>query len=146
MPNKKNKKIVGYTQGTFDTLHYGHVRLLKRAKEKCDYLIVGVNSDDLVKQYKNTDTIIKQNERLEIVSALRYVDEAHIVDDLDKISKQKLYNFDVCFIGSDWKGSDRYKKTEDELKKIGVRMIYLPYTKKISTTLIKEHRNKNNAD
>lgn len=137
MRNKKNKKIIGYTQGTFDTLHFGHVRLLKRAKEQCDYLIVGVNSDELVLKYKNTSTIINENERLEIVSALKYVDEAYIVNDLDKVSKHKLFNFNVCFIGSDWKGSDRYKKTEEDLSKIGVKMIYLPYTEGISTTLVK---------
>lgn len=138
MSVKKNKRVIGYTQGTFDTLHYGHIRLLKKAKEKCDYLIVGVNSDNLVKEYKHTETIIKENERLEIVSSLKYVDEVHIVDNLDKISKQKQFNFDLCFIGSDWQGSDRYKQTEKDLSEVGAKVIYLPYTPTISTTIIKE--------
>lgn len=139
MSCKKNKKIIGYTQGTFDTLHFGHVRLLKRAKEKCDYLIVGVNSDLLVEQYKHTKTIINEKERLEIVSALKYVDEAHIVNDLDKVTKHDEFNFDVCFIGSDWEGSERYKQTEIDLNKVGAKMVYIPYTEGISTTYVKKH-------
>lgn len=138
MSNKKNKGLVGYTQGTFDTLHYGHVRLLKKAKENCDYLIVGVNSDELVENYKKTKTIIKEKERAEIVSALKYVDEVHIVDSLDKIDKHNLFHFDVCFIGSDWEGSERYKKTEEDLTKVGAKMVYLPYTSGISTTIVKQ--------
>ena len=143
MSDKKNKGVIGYTQGTFDTLHYGHVRLLKRAKEKCDYLIVGVNSDALVESYKNTKTIINEDERLEIVSALKYVDEVHIVDSLDKMDKHAIFNFDICFIGSDWQGSDRYKKTEIELNSVGAKMVYLPYTTGISTTIVKESLKKN---
>lgn len=139
MSDKKNKKVIGYTQGTFDTLHFGHVRLLKRAREKCDYLIVGVNSDLLVEQYKHTKTIINEKERLEIVSALKYVDEAHIVNDLDKVAKHEKFNFDVCFIGSDWEGSERYKQTEIDLNRVGAKMIYIPYTQGISTTYVKKH-------
>lgn len=134
--------IIGYTQGTFDTLHYGHIRLLKNAKKMCDYLIVGVNSDKLVMEYKNAETIIKENERAEIVSSIKYVDEVHIVQTLDKVSKKQLYNFDVVFIGDDWKGNPRYIETEAKLKKIGVKLIFLPYTKTISTTIIKNSINK----
>ena len=57
-------KIIGYTQGTFDTLHFGHINLLEKAKQLCDYLIVGVNSDKLVREYKNKETIIKEKERI----------------------------------------------------------------------------------
>lgn len=140
MRNKKNIKVIGYTQGTFDTLHYGHVRLLKRAKEQCDYLIVGVNSDKLVKEYKKVETVLSEDERLEIVSALKYVDEAHIVNTLDKISKLATYNFKICFIGSDWQGSDRYNETQKQLENLGVKMIYIPYTRGISSTYIKEKK------
>ena len=129
---------IGYTQGTFDTLHYGHIRLLKNAKRLCDYLIVGVNSDKLVKEYKNSDTIIKEKERAEIVSSIRYVDEVHIVESLDKKTKKDVFHFDIVFIGDDWKGNPRYVKTEEELKQIGVELVFLPYTKTISTTKVKE--------
>ena len=131
--------VIGYTQGTFDTLHYGHVRLLKNAKAHCDYLIVGVNSDALVKDYKHTDTIIKEQERLEIIKAIKYVDEAHIVDSLDKVSKVDKFHFSLIFIGDDWKGSNRWNQTEEDLKKLGVSVIYLKHTDGISTTIVKEH-------
>lgn len=131
------RKIIGYTQGTFDTLHYGHVRLLMNAKKYCDYLIVGINSDKLVYEYKHTTTIIKEDERLEIISSIKYVDEVHIVDSLDKIAKVHQYKIQIVFIGDDWKGSDRWNKTEIELKKIGVAVKYLKHTDGISTSLIK---------
>lgn len=132
--------IIGYTQGTFDTLHYGHVRLLMNAKKYCDYLIVGVNSDKLVEEYKHVSTIIKENERKEIVEAIKFVDEVHIVDSLDKASKVDQFKFNIVFIGDDWKGSARWNKTEEELNKIGVSVVYLKHTDGISSTLIKSKR------
>lgn len=132
--------IIGYTQGTFDTLHYGHVRLLMNAKKYCDYLIVGVNSDKLVEEYKHVSTIIKENERKEIVEAIKFVDEVHIVDSLDKVSKVEQFKFNIVFIGDDWKGSARWNKTEEELNKIGVSVVYLKHTDGISSTLIKSKR------
>lgn len=132
--------IIGYTQGTFDTLHYGHVRLLMNAKKYCDYLIVGVNSDKLVEEYKHVSTIIKENERKEIVEAIKFVNEVHIVDSLDKVSKVDQFKFNIVFIGDDWKGSARWNKTEEELNKIGVSVVYLKHTDGISSTLIKSKR------
>lgn len=132
-----SKKIIGYTQGTFDTLHYGHIRLLKNAKENCDILIVGVNSDNLVSNYKKVQTIIPEKERLEIVSSIKYVDKALIVSSLDKLESFKILNYNIVFIGDDWKGSQRWNETEEELKKYGVKVEYLPYTHGISTTIVK---------
>ena len=131
-------KIIGYTQGTFDTLHFGHINLLEKAKQLCDYLIVGVNSDKLVREYKNKETIIKEKERMKIVSSIRYVDEVVICDTLDKIVQLKKYQFSLIFIGDDWKGSTRWNNTEEELKKYGVKVIYIPYTKGISSTIVRE--------
>jgi len=128
---------VGYTQGTFDTLHYGHINLLKNAKNYVDYLIVGVNSDELVKEYKKTETVIKTNERVSIVEAIRYVDEVIVCETLDKNVHLEKLKFNVIFIGDDWKGSERWNKTEDDLNKLGVSVVYIPYTKSISTTIIK---------
>ena len=136
------KKIIGYTQGTFDTLHFGHIRLLKNAKKMCDYLIVGVNSDDLVREYKQTETILKEDERKEIVSSIKYVDEASIVFSLNKVTQWNNFHFDFIFIGDDWKGNERWKNTEEEMKKLGVDVIYLPHTEGISTTLIKSKMKK----
>ena len=131
------KYIIGYTQGTFDTLHYGHINLLKNAKNQCDFLIVGVNSDFLVASYKKTQTIIKENERRSIIEAIKYVDKVFIVDTLDKMIQYRNFNFDVIFIGDDWKGNDRWKQTEIELGSVGVKVVYLPHTDGISTTIIK---------
>lgn len=132
------KYKIGYTQGTFDTLHFGHVRFLKKAKEYCDFLIVGVNSDKLVSEYKNTKTIIPQEERKEIVGAIKYVDSVLIVDTLDKIEHFNNLHFDAIFIGDDWKNNERWKKTQRDLSAFGVPVIFVPYTKGISTTIIKE--------
>jgi len=134
------KYKVGFTQGTFDTLHYGHVNLLKNAKKHCDYLIVGVNSDELVKSYKKTNTIIKTLDRVKIVEAIKYVDEVVVTETLDKNLHLKKHNYNVIFIGDDWKGSSRWNKTEEELSKVNVDVVYIPYTKSISTTKIKSER------
>ena len=131
-------KIIGYTQGTFDTLHFGHINLLEKAKQLCDYLIVGVNSDKLVREYKNKETIIKEKDIMKIVSSIRYVDEVVLCDTLDKIVQLKKYQFSLIFIGDDWKGSTRWNNTEEELKKYGVKVIYIPYTKGISSTIVRE--------
>ncbi|HHX78528.1 MAG TPA: adenylyltransferase/cytidyltransferase family protein [Acholeplasmataceae bacterium] len=136
------KYKIGFTQGTFDTLHYGHINLLKNAKEYVDYLIVGINNDELVKSYKKVDTIIKTSDRVSIIEAIRYVDEVIVCDTLDKLAFLKKLNFDVVFIGDDWKGSKRWNETEAELKKYGVDVVYLPYTKSISTTYVKEQMSK----
>src|SRR5690554_699365 len=113
------KYKIGYTQGTFDALHYGHVNLLRQAKEHCDYLIVGVNNDALVLDYKKTKTIIEDIHRASIVESIRYVDEVVICDTLDKIVQHNKKPYDVIFIGDDWKGNLRWMKTEEELNKIG---------------------------
>jgi glycerol-3-phosphate cytidylyltransferase len=132
------KYKIGFTQGTFDTLHYGHINLLQKAKEYCEYLIVGVNSDKLVEEYKKTKTIIKINDRVNIVKAIRYVDEVIITETLDKNVHLKNIKYNVIFIGDDWKGSERWNKTEQELKKEDVDVVYIPYTKSISTSKIKK--------
>src|SRR5690554_3589312 len=98
-------KKIGFTQGAFDTLHYGHINLLKKAKEHVDYLIVGVNSDELVRKYKNTETIIKQQDRMKIVESIRYVDQVVLCDTLDKMIQYDKFKFNIVFIGDDWKGT-----------------------------------------
>lgn len=133
----KEKKIVGYTQGVFDMFHIGHLNLLKRAKEKCDYLIVGVNSDNLVKQYKHKQPVVDQQSRCEIVENIKAVDECVIVDTLDKIQALDRFHFDVIFIGDDWKGNERWKKTQIDLAEHGVQLVFLPYTNGISSSILR---------
>lgn len=133
--------MIGYTQGVFDMFHKGHLNMLKNAKAQCDKLIVGVNSDSLVEQYKGVRPVINQNDRLDIVRAIKYVDEAYIIDTLDKRQVYMKYRFDLVFIGDDWKGSSRWLKTEEEMRVVGVYVIYLPYTDGVSTTLLRNKLN-----
>jgi cytidyltransferase-like protein len=111
--------------------------LIKSAKAHCAHLIVGVNSDELVASYKQKVPLQSLQDRMEIVASIRYVDESVRVDSLDKVKAWEQYHFDVVFIGDDWKGSERWTKTEADLKKVGVDVVYLPYTKGISSTSIR---------
>lgn len=129
----KNYKI-GYTQGVFDMFHIGHLNLLKQAKEQCDTLIVGVNSDELVKTYKVKSVVIDENCRAEIVRAIKYVDECYIVNTLDKKEQWERFKFDAIFIGSDWKGNERWIQTEQELAQNNAEVVYLNYTEMVSST------------
>lgn len=136
--NEGSKKIynIGYTQGTYDLFHIGHLNLLENAKKKCEYLIVGINSDDLVLNYKNKKVNITANDRARIVQALKVVDEVHVINELDKMSAYDKFKFDVIFIGDDWKGNMRWNATEKQLETVGVKVEYLPHTDGISTTII----------
>lgn len=132
------KYKIGYTQGTYDLFHIGHLNLLNNAKAQCDYLIVGVNSDRLVKEYKNKDTVIKQNDRARIVENIKAVDKVYITDTLDKNIVAEHIKFDAIFIGSDWQNDERWKKTQVEMKEKGIDVVFLPHTDGISTTIINE--------
>ena len=135
------KYRIGYTCGVFDMLHGGHLNLFERCKEKCDILIVGICNDAYVREIKKKTPVFTEEERLRIVRSLRVVDAAYLVDietTNDKMKAIKEFKFDVLFSGDDWKGSERYKKTEEDFAKIGASVEYLPYTKEISTTKLKE--------
>lgn len=136
----EKKYKVGYTQGTFDMFHIGHLNLLKNAKELCDCLIVGVNSDCLVKEYKHKIPVISQIDRSEILKAIRYVDNVVVCDTLDKLEMHDRLQFDVIFIGDDWKGTTRWSQTELVLRNIGVDVVYLAYTKGISSTILRQEK------
>lgn len=133
-----NKLRVGYTTGVFDMFHVGHLNILKLAKENCDYLIVGVSTDELVREYKNKTPIINFEERCAVVEGCKYVDKVIPQTTMDKYKAWQEYKFDVLFHGDDWKGSNIYNEIENNLKKEGVEFIYFPYTKGISSTLIRE--------
>lgn len=136
------KKKIGYTQGTYDMFHIGHLNLLKNAKAKCDYLIVGVNSDELVESYKNKKPIISTNERAAIVEAIRYVDEVVITTTLDKVEMLHALNFDEIYIGDDWKDNERWIETGKLMEENGAKLVFLPYTQSTSSTIIREKLNK----
>lgn len=139
MKTAKSKKIltIGYTTGVFDLFHIGHVKMLSNAKSLCDKLIVGVTTDELV-SYKNKRPVIPFAERLEIVRSLKFVDAAVPQDRMDKMAAWTRYHFDLMFVGDDWYNTPKWKRLEAQFKKIGVRIIYFPYTKGTSSTLINQ--------
>ena len=132
------EKVIGYTQGTFDMFHIGHLNLIKNAKRHCDYLVVGVNSDDLVESYKNKRPIIPLDERVEIMRAIKYVDEVIVTNTLDKKEIWEKVRFNEIYIGDDWKGNERWEKTGQETEQLGAKLVFLPYTKDTSSTMLRE--------
>ena len=135
---RTEKKIIGYTTGVFDMFHIGHLNILKRAKEQCDYLVVGVSTDEVVEEYKKKTPIIKFEERIAIVEAIKYVDEVVPQTTMDKMEAWKQLKFDVMFHGSDWKGSDMYNHIIEKFNNVGVKVIFLPHTEGVSSTLLTE--------
>ena len=131
------KYKVGYTTGVYDMFHVGHLRLLERAKEQCDYLIVGVTTDELA-QYKNKTPIIPFEERKEIVASVKYVDMVVPQENMDKYDACKKYKANVVFVGDDWKGTEKWNNIEKELSSINVDVVYFPYTKGTSSTILRE--------
>lgn len=132
------KKKIGYTTGVFDMFHVGHLNILRRAKEECDYLIVGVSTDELVESYKHKRPVIPFKERCAIVEAIRYVDEVIPQENRDKIAAFHTLDFDVMFVGDDWKGSELFSQVESYLKEHGASVCYIPYTKGTSSTILRE--------
>ena len=132
------KYRVGYTTGVFDMFHIGHLNILRRAKEQCEYLIVGVSTDELVKEYKNKTPIIPFEERAEIVQSIDCVDRVIAQENRDKYEAWRELKFDVMFVGDDWKGKPLFMKVEEEFKKVGVDVVYFPYTKDTSSTILRE--------
>ena len=135
--DKVNKRIVGYTTGVFDMFHIGHLNILRRAKEQCDYLVVGVSTDELCESYKHKKPIIPYEERKAIVEAIRFVDEVVPQVDRDKYGAWERIGFDRMFVGDDWKGSSLFSELEEKFKKVGVDIVYFPYTIGTSSTVLR---------
>ena len=129
--------IIGYTTGVFDLFHVGHVNMLRNARSMCDRLIVGVTVDSLV-EYKNKSAVIPFDERIEIVRACRYVDLAVPQENMDKLDAFYRYKFNKMFVGDDWYKSEKWKEFDQQFSDIGVDIMYFPYTKTTSSTLINE--------
>jgi len=133
-----SKKIVGFTTGVFDMFHIGHLHLLKKAKNRCDYLIVGVSTDELVQSYKNKTPIIPFEHRLEIIASLKFVDEVVAITHRDKKRTYLDVGYDTLFVGDDWKGSKIFNDLEKYLESYGAKVEYFPYTKDVSSTQFRE--------
>lgn len=126
--------VVGYTTGVYDMFHIGHLNVIRRAKELCDYLIVGVSTDELVMREKNKAPVIPFEERIAIVEAIKYVDKVVPQTDKNKFGAWERYHFDKMFVGSDWKGSPQWDLYEKQFEPVGVEIVYLPHTDGISST------------
>lgn len=125
--------VIGYTTGVFDLFHVGHLNILKRAKEQCDYLVVGVTVDELV-AYKGKKAFIPFEERCAIVEAIKYVDKVVPQTSMDKMEAWNNLHFHKMFVGDDWKGTDTWNRWEEEFAKVGVEIVYFPYTAKTSSS------------
>ena len=127
--------VIGYTAGVYDLFHIGHLNMFKNAKGLCDKLIVGVTVDELV-SYKGKRAFIPFEDRIEIVRSCQYVDAAVPQYDLDKVAACKKLGASILFVGDDWYGTEKWQNWEDELSAEGVRVIYFPYTRGVSSTKI----------
>ena len=128
---------IGLICGCFDLFHIGHLNILEKCKQNCDYLIVGVCDDNHIRIKKHKEPIINEKDRLKIISSIRYVDDAFIIsheETEDKMSLIRKNNIDVVFDGDDWKDDERYKKIQNE----GIQVKFFPYTQGISSTLLRE--------
>ena len=129
--------LIGYTTGVYDLFHVGHLNLLKNAKGLCDKLIVGVTVDELV-AYKGKQAMIPFEDRIEIVRSCKYVDAAIPQYDMDKLTACKKLGADILFVGDDWYATEKWKQYETDFEKEGIRIIYFPYSRGISSTRITE--------
>ena len=134
-------KVIGYTQGTYDMFHIGHLNILRRAKEQCDFLIVGVSTDELVRHDKNKTPIIPFADRCAIVEAIKYVDKVVPQEDKNKFAAWEKYHFNKMFVGSDWKGTDTWRNFETQFSPVGVEIVYLDHTDGISSTILRDRIN-----
>ena len=135
------KYKIGYTTGVFDMFHIGHLNILRRAKEQCDYLIVGVTTDALCEARKNKLPIICEDDRVAIVEAIRYVDRVVRQSDMDKLSAVRELGADAVFVGSDWKGTEAWNAYERQFAEVGCEVVYLDHTEGISSTVLRERLN-----
>lgn len=129
--------VIGYTYGVYDLFHTGHLNLLKNAKGMCDRLVVGVTVDELV-QYKDKNPMIPFEDRIEIVRSCKYVDAAIPQYDMDKLAACRKLGASILFVGDDWYGTEKWQEYEREFSREGIKIIYFPYTKGISSTKITE--------
>lgn len=129
--------IVGYTTGVYDLFHVGHLNLLKNAKGMCDKLVVGVTVDELV-SYKGKKAMIPFEDRIEIVRSCKYVDAAVPQYDMNKLTACKKLGARLLFVGDDWYGTPKWIEYEKDFEKAGIKIIYFPYTKGISSSQIKK--------
>ncbi len=125
---------IGYAAGAFDLFHVGHLNILRNARERCDHLIAGVVSDEMLQLSKGKPPIVPLAERLEIVRNIRFVDEAVAETLPNKLDTWRLLGFTMFFKGDDWRGTEKGLRLEREFAAVGVEVVYFPYTLDTSST------------
>ena len=132
------KYNIGYTTGVFDMFHIGHLNILRKAKEQCEFLIVGVSTDEVVEGYKHKIPIVPFAERFAIVEAIRYADRVVAQTSMDKMAAWEILKFNALFHGDDLKGNLKWIEMEQQFEKVGVDVAFLPYTQGTSSTQLRE--------
>lgn len=128
---------IGYAAGAFDLFHIGHLNVLRHARERCDVLIAGVVSDEMLRQVKGVEPIVPTLERVEIVRAIRWVDAVHVETVPDKLDTWREVGFTHFFKGDDWRVSEQGQRLERQFAAVGVEVVYLPYTAHTSSTALR---------
>jgi glycerol-3-phosphate cytidylyltransferase len=128
---------IGYAPGAFDLFHIGHLNLLHRAKENCDFLIAGVVADEVLIQHKKVTPVIPLDERLEIVRNVKFVDMALAAMTNDKTEISRELRFNILFKGNDWHGTEKGNRLERECAAFGVDVVYFPYTQATSSSALR---------
>lgn len=134
----RDGQIVGYVPGGFDMLHIGHLNILRAARERCGRLVVGVATDESLMKMKGRYPVIPHQERMEIVAQLRFVDDVVTDYSVDKRAAWRAHPFDVLFKGDDWRGTEKGDRLEAQLAEVGARVVYLPYTRSTSSTMLRQ--------
>ena len=130
--------VLGYTSGVFDLFHIGHVNILRNARSMCDRLVVAVTTDELLLKHKGKRPVIPFTERCEVVRAIKYADVVIAQETMDKFAVWEKIKFDIMFVGDDWFRTDKWQSLEEKFRQVGVRIVYFPYTRGTSSTLINE--------
>jgi glycerol-3-phosphate cytidylyltransferase len=128
---------IGFAPGVFDLFHIGHLNLLRRAKERCDYLIAGVLAEEVVIRHKPVTPVIPLAERVEIVGGVRFVDRTVPIVTNDRAEMWSTLRFNVLFKGDDWQGTEKGNQLESDFAALGVQIVYLPYTLATSSTALR---------
>jgi len=131
-------KKIGYTTGVFDLFHIGHLNILKRARLECDYLIVGITTDELAMSIKGEKPFIPFEERMEIVESIKFVDEVVPQTSYNKMEAWNKLKFDRMFVGDDWKGTKEWIQIEKDFSQYNVEIIYFSYTTHTSSTILRD--------
>jgi glycerol-3-phosphate cytidylyltransferase len=128
---------IGYTTGVYDMFHVGHLNILRNARAQCDHLIVGVTTDEMSESRKGKRPVVPTAERMQIVESIRFVDQVVPQTSSDKMQAWRDHRFDVMFVGDDWKGTPTWDALEAEFAKLGVEIVYFPYTTHTSSTMLR---------